>query len=250
MTRIRSGWAILVATLAVSGNLAASGITAAEVGYMGFTQATLNRNPGAFDQPYLLLNYLNAQDQHRLSASLKLENPGATAHNQQHQAGRQAAKVSARYQGNLASVPAQLWLQHFSMLSDALIENNLFMGLRRDGHWQGLGLGMGAGAHYSFGRSDFTDQHYADWSGMVTNIQLNWANRSTRLSLDWMGHFFRSDAHASTFGYTGTGQQLTLLAQRQLWPDWSVQGKLVGYKSLGANPNDGLEYSMGVNYQF
>lgn len=249
MTKIISSMLILMSSLCLSLPLMASTDTRAEIGYMGFESHTLERNPGAFDQPYLLLSHQQPLANQSLFTSVKLENPGRLVQDQQHHSGRQAAKLFGRYQPQ-ATGQRGLWLQGFSMLSENIVENNLFMGLKQGNRIGTVDMKFGAGAHYSFGRSEFSKQDYATWSGMVTTVQLNWRYAKSNLSLDWIGHYFRDDKHMDTFGYHGHGQQLTLAANQPLSENWQFQSKLTGYKSLGANPNDGLEYAVGINYRF
>ncbi|MBW3164701.1 outer membrane protein OmpK [Ferrimonas balearica] len=228
--------------------LASVSAASVEVGYKAHSPGTLARNPGAFDQPYLQLDYRNLDDWGRLFSSTKLENPGQLSRDQQGQSGRTTFKSlnvvePVMWEGRLNAL-----LQNFISASTSTVEDNFYLGASRDLDLGAATLTVGAGLHYAFGSFAAKGLSYSGPSGYFATLNLSYPfralGRDSALSIAYNGQFDRAEGHQEVFRYDDYGHQWVNTLKTSLSERVYAKVYLSHLDSIGATPQGDLEYGL------
>lgn len=224
--------------------------TSVEAGYMGFIASTKDKNPGAFDQPFISFNHVAGTDDYSFFQMIKFENPNNVSSNK-----RMSTKALTVFRNNIAATNFKVWGQNFLVANKSLVEDNVYMGLTHSVNLSEVKLRYGAGLHYTHSSSNITNKDYTGMSGGVANINTAYKTQlfglPLGLSLDYITQFARNEEHAAVFNYDKNyGHQIILAAKADLNSSLYAKLAVKDYKSWGATPNDGQEYSVSVGYKF
>ncbi|MGI3003528.1 outer membrane protein OmpK [Shewanella algae] len=251
MTVSKGLWlSALFSLLALGETGAAAASTRVETGYLGFPGDTRSDNRGAFNQPFVALSYFNRDERNTFYQLLKVENPAKVVADK-----RVAFKSLTIWHYRLNEERTALWLQNFLGTHKHLTEDNFYLGLKQHFDYGSLRFNLGLAGHYTVSQSNLTDRDYSGLSGVVLNgnsyYDLPVLPKGWKLNLDYTAAFGRDHEHAAVFGYdTDYGHQLFAALSGPLIRDLNLKLQLTHYQSWGTAPNDGLEYSVAVNYAF
>ncbi len=224
--------------------------TRVELGYKAHSGATLARNPGAFDQPFLQLDFSLAEDWGRLFSTSKLENPGRWARDQSGQPGRMTFKSLNVLEPKLGDSDYHLLLQNFISASSSSVEDNVYLGATRDLSWGPASLSVGAGWHYTASSFRATDLAYTGPSGYFALVNLRYPfsllGHSNAFSIAYNGQFDRAGAHQAVFRYQDYGHQLVNTLKTELTDRLYTKLYLTHLDSIGATPFGNLEYGFAI----
>ncbi|WP_345848697.1 hypothetical protein [Shewanella algae] len=241
---------LAVTLLGGFGTTDAGASTQIETGYLGFTSATRDDNPGAFNQSFAALSHFSRDERNTFYQMLKVENPGKWVADK-----RVAFKSLTVWHYRLNEERTALWLQNFLGTHKHLTEDNFYLGLKQHFDCGALRFNLGLAGHYTVSQSNLTDKDYSGLSGVVLNgnsyYDLPVLPKGWKLNLDYTAAFGRDREHAAVFGYDDDyGHQLFAAVSGPLAQDLSLKLQLTHYKSWGTAPNDGLEYSFSLRYAF